>query len=120
MIFDSEAQKNFVLEAVRKFPTNYETALQLANTFGQSLQEGQIIPIKQQLEKFPVQGIAKAGEKSPTPTDGGSKAADTDPTKAVKVTIKGEDLKKVADNGAEMPSAKEQPAHDLTKGPAPK
>lgn len=54
MIFDSEQQKNFVLECVRKFPTTYETALQLANTFGQSLQDGRVVDIKDQLAKLPI------------------------------------------------------------------
>jgi hypothetical protein len=54
MIFDSEQQKNFILDCVRKYPTNYETALNLAQAFGQSIQDGRIIDIKEQVAKFPL------------------------------------------------------------------
>ncbi len=53
MICDTPEQKNFILDCVRKYPTSYEIALQCANNFGQSIQDAQIIPIKDQLEKFP-------------------------------------------------------------------
>lgn len=53
MIYDSEQQKQFILEAVKKYPTTYETALQLANTFGLAIQSGQIVDPQKQLEAFP-------------------------------------------------------------------
>ena len=61
MIYDSPEQKQFILEAVKKFPCNYEQALQLANTFGKSIQDGQIIPLKDQ----PAAKPAKAGQAVP-------------------------------------------------------
>lgn len=48
MIYDSPEQKAFILECVKKLPTTYEAALQFANLFGQAIQDGQIIPIKDQ------------------------------------------------------------------------
>lgn len=76
MIYDSPEQKNFVLEAVRKFPCNYEQALQLANTFGQSIQDGQIVPGKQQAEAFPpgkVPQPAPPAAPNAIPVKGGGK-----------------------------------------------
>ncbi len=65
MIFDSQDQKNFLLEAVRKYPCNYEQALQLANAFGQSVQDGQIIDIKRQVKAFPpVPAVAQANPQA--------------------------------------------------------
>jgi hypothetical protein len=54
MIYDSQEEKNYVLECVRKYPTNYETALNLANAFGQSLQDGRVIAVAEQVAKFPL------------------------------------------------------------------
>jgi hypothetical protein len=65
MIFDSPEEKNFIQEAVRKYPCNYEQALQLANTFGQSIQDGQIIDIKAQLKAFPPAPKAQGGSTLP-------------------------------------------------------
>ena len=107
MIYDSDAQRNFLLDCVRKYPTNYETALNCATAFGQSIQEGRVIPVKEQLEKFPLPKPQATGEEN-------AKDATNEATKEVK--INSEDLKKVAGNGSD---AKEQPEHDLTKGPAP-
>ena len=59
MIYDSPEQKQFILEAVKKFPCNYEQALQLANTFGQGIQDGQVIPPKDQPK-------AKTADQQPT------------------------------------------------------
>jgi hypothetical protein len=42
MIFDSQEQKNFILDAVRKYPTTYGQALQLANEFGEAIQNGEV------------------------------------------------------------------------------
>lgn len=70
MIFDSPEEKNFIQECVRKYPCNYEQALQLANTFGQSIQDGQVIDIKKQHKAFPP---AKAGppiQTAPVPAQG--------------------------------------------------
>ena len=53
MIYDSEQEKAFILEAVKKYPTNYENALQLANAFGMSIQNGQVIPLNEQNKAFP-------------------------------------------------------------------
>ena len=61
MIYDSPEQKQFILEAIKKYPCNYENALQLANTFGKSIQDGQIIPLKDQ----PAPKPAKAGQPAP-------------------------------------------------------
>ena len=61
MIYDSPEQKQFILEAIKKYPCNYENALQLANTFGQSIQDGQIIPLKDQ----PAPKPAKVGQPAP-------------------------------------------------------
>jgi len=61
MIYDSIEQKQFILEAVKKFPCNYEQALQLANTFGQGIQDGQVIPLKDQQKADP------ADQAAPTP-----------------------------------------------------
>ena len=60
MIYDSPEQKQFVLEAIKKFPCNYEQALQLANTFGLAIQEGQIIPLKDQPKGKPADQVAPA------------------------------------------------------------
>ncbi len=88
MICDSPEQKNFLLEAVRKYPCNYEMALQLANQFGQSIQDAQIIPIKTQHEKFPPPKLPiPAGPV--TVTGDGKKVID----------LKAKDLKAVAGNG---------------------
>jgi hypothetical protein len=59
MIFDSDQQKNFILDTVRKYPTNYETALNLAQAFGQSIQDGRIVDPKEQLAKFPMPKVPK-------------------------------------------------------------
>ncbi len=103
MIFDSEQQKNFILDCVRKYPTNYETALNLANAFGQSIQDGRIFDVKQQVEKFPLPG--QPDQPTDTPKDA---------TKEVKL----EDLKKVAGNGDDQTARVKGEGQDLTKGPA--
>jgi hypothetical protein len=53
MIYDSPEQKQFILECVKKFPCNYEQALQLAHTFGPAIQEGQVADPKAQAKAFP-------------------------------------------------------------------
>jgi len=63
MIYDTPEQKQFVLEAIKKYPCNYENALQLANAFGASIQNGQIIPLKDQ----PAAKPSKAGQQKPGP-----------------------------------------------------
>ena len=67
MIYDSPEQKQFVLEAIKKFPCNYEQALQLANTFGLAIQEGQIIPLKDQPKGKPADQVAPAPPAKPDP-----------------------------------------------------
>ncbi len=72
MIFDTQEQKNFLQEAVRKYPCNYEQALQLANAFGQSIQDGQVIDLKRQVKAFPpapaqAQANPQAGKVVPVP-----------------------------------------------------
>lgn len=54
MIFDNDQQKNFILDAVSKYPTNYQNALQLANAFGLSIQNGRVIPNDDQLKALPL------------------------------------------------------------------
>lgn len=54
MIYDSVEQKNFIVEAVKKYPCNYESALQLANNFGQSIQDGRVLPVAVQLKALPM------------------------------------------------------------------
>ncbi len=83
MIFDSEQQKNFILDAVRKYPTDYQTALNLANAFGQSIQDGRIIEVKKQLLALPMP-VAPTPPKVPA---------------SVTKEIKAEDLEKVKGNG---------------------
>lgn len=53
MIYDSPEQKQFILEAIKKFPTNYENALQLCNAFGVAIQGGRIIPVAEQNKALP-------------------------------------------------------------------
>jgi hypothetical protein len=96
MIFDSDAQKNFMLDAVRKYPTNYETALNLANAFGQALQDGRVIDPKEQLKALP---MTKA------------------PKVPAQVTVDAKDLKEVAGNGNQG-EGQEQTQPEATKGPA--
>lgn len=48
MICDSPEQLAFIQEAVRKYPCNYEQALQLANNYGLSIQNATIIPLDKQ------------------------------------------------------------------------
>ena len=110
MICDTQEQKNFLLECVRKYPTTYETALNLANAFGQAIQDARVVSVNEQLEKIPVPG------QPDQPTN--------EATKDVKL----EDLKKVQGNGDDQtarvqggptpndPSGKAE--QDLTKGPA--
>ena len=100
MIFDSEAQKNFILEAVRKYPTNYETALNLANSFGQALQDGRVIVIKEQLKALPMPAPKVPAEvtKDAAPSGNGNGDAKEQAAKA--------------EGGTTVP-------HDYTKGPAP-
>ncbi len=87
MIFDSDQQKNFILEAVRKYPTNYETALNLASSFGQAIQDGRIIDVKKQVAQFPL-----SVPKVPA---------------TIKKEIRVEDLEKVKGNGADAKEATE-------------
>jgi hypothetical protein len=69
MICDSVEQRAFIQDAVRKYPTDYQTALQLANTFGQSIQDAQIIPLKDQPKAKP--GAAPlAPPAQPNPVEG--------------------------------------------------
>ncbi len=70
MIYDSEQEKTFILEAVKKYPTNYETALQLANSFGMSIQNGQVIDPQKQLEAFPPPGSPDSQESTPGTNQG--------------------------------------------------
>jgi hypothetical protein len=72
MIYDSEQQKAFILEAVKKYPTSYENALQLANAFGMSIQNGQVIDPKKQNEAFPP-ATAGAAPQGDTKTNGNRK-----------------------------------------------
>jgi hypothetical protein len=74
MIYDSPEQKQFILEAIKKYPCNYENALQLANNFGQAIQDGRVVPVKQQLEAIPLPK-PKAAQVEPNlvePNAGGS------------------------------------------------
>ena len=102
MIFDSEQQRNFVLDAVRKYPTNYETALNLATAFGQSIQDGRVISAKEQIEKFPLPGQPDQPAKDAT----------------LSKEVKLEDIKKVAGNGDDQTARVKGEGQDLTKGPA--
>ncbi len=84
MIFDNEGQKNFILECVRKLPCNYEQALQYANAFGQSIQDGQVVALAKQHEAFPPQkplvpvvNPAPAPPQAVTRDNGGDPVAET-------------------------------------------
>jgi hypothetical protein len=65
MIYDSEQQKQFILEAVKKYPTSYENALQLANAFGMAIQSGQVIDPKEQNKAFPPSTAGAAPQGDP-------------------------------------------------------
>ena len=71
MIYDTPEQKQFIIEAVKKFPCNYEQALQLANHFGQSIQDGTIIPLKDQPKGIPSDQVEP---KAPSPAEEKTKA----------------------------------------------
>ncbi len=113
MICDTQEQKNFLLECVRKYPTTYETALNLANAFGQAIQDARVVPVKEQLEKIPPPGQPDQ-----------PKSAESTVNKDVKL----EDLKKVQGNGDDQTARvqggptpndpSEKAEQDLTKGPA--
>lgn len=111
MICDSPEQKNFLLDAVRKYPCNYETALNLAQAFGSAIQDAQVVKLEVQNEKFP--RAANQGGNVPikkpanVPSDNGNdKPAPEETAKQAEATDPAE-------------PSHSPPAHDLTKGPAP-
>lgn len=112
MIFDSDQQKNFILDCVRKYPTNYETALNLANAFGQAIQDGRIIDVKEQVAKFPIP-IGKV----PAEINDKPEAKTTDPSKPIGQKLEGsgngngdEQTARVQNEGQQQPKAEGGPA----------
>lgn len=86
MIYDSPEQKQFILEAVKKYPCTYENALQLANHFGQGIQDGQIIPPKDQPKpKAPPEVPAATDDPNARPANRRNRRA----LKSVKKGLKG-------------------------------
>lgn len=80
MIFDTPEQKNYVTECIRKFPCNYEQALQYANAFGQAIQDGQVIAVVEQNKAFPPPKPLVPAKAIPVPaTNRGNGAAPPDP-----------------------------------------
>lgn len=63
MIYDSESQKAFIQECVRKYPTTYEKAIQLCNSFGAAVQNGEVVDPKLQQEWINPKNPMKAKEK---------------------------------------------------------
>jgi len=78
MIFDTPEQKNYVTECIRKYPCNYEQALQFANAFGQAIQDGQVIPVAQQNEKFPPPKPLVPAKPIPVPASNRGNGANPD------------------------------------------
>lgn len=74
MIYDSPEQKQYIHTCVKKCREwDYEQTLQLAQQFGQGIQDGQIIPIKDQLKAFPPpkpQATPPAGTPPPSGANG--------------------------------------------------
>ncbi len=105
MIFDSPEIKNYLMECVRKFPCNYEQALQYANAFGQTIQDGQVIPVAQQHEKFPPPKPLVPAKPVTPQVPAANRGNGSDPV--------AETCQENTDTEATKPGP------DLTKGPAP-
>lgn len=50
MIFDSENQKNFIIETIKKYPCTYEEAVKISQSFMQDVVNGEVRPPAPQKE----------------------------------------------------------------------